>query len=73
MTREQHKELFISMASKSEEEINAMCDTGMFNEIIQGYCVLALKQLGLSSKEVDFRSIFDEFTAYDARHKCKQL
>ena len=67
MTKQQHKELFIDMVSKSEEEINAMCDTGMFNEIIKGYCIIALERLGMSDKDFDFRILFDEINAYEAR------
>lgn len=67
MTREQHKELFVDMVGKSEEEINAMADTGMFNDIIKGYCLIALERLGLSDKDFDFRILFDEVNAYEAR------
>lgn len=72
MTREEHKALVINLVTKSEEEINAMCDCGVFNNIIKGYAIIAMKQVGVTKeqiKNVDFYHIFDEINAYEARWK----
>lgn len=59
----------MTMWKKKPDEINAMCDTGMFNDIIEGYCRIVFNDLGLSDKLSDysFSRLFDEVSAEEAR------
>ncbi len=72
MTKEDHIDVFVSMSMKGTEEINAIANTGMFNDIIEGYCVIAMKEAGMTLeqiKKVDFNHIFDTTNAFEARQK----
>ncbi len=42
MTREEHKKLMGEMICKTPEQIDEMCNSGMFNEIIKGYVQMVL-------------------------------
>lgn len=58
---------------KSPEEINDLCNTGMFNSIIEGYCRIVFEELGLSDKlkGYSFYELFDFVDAATARAKSK--
>lgn len=62
------------MFKRSKSEINEMCDSGMFNSIIEGYCIVAMKNAGFAEGEVEklkFGCLFDEISAEEAR-KAKE-
>ena len=61
MTREEHIKLIAEMIEKSEEEINAMFDSGMFNEIIKGYVQMVLDGKG------SIEQLLDEVQSGEAR------
>ena len=46
---------------KSQAEINAVCDTGAMNSIIEGYCRKVFADLGLADKlnEYAFAKLFE--------------
>ncbi len=46
-----------------KEDINIIADSSALNDIIRGYCNLAIEQGGT-------RGIFDAMNASDARRKC---
>lgn len=58
------------MWHKSQEEINQMCDSGMFNSIIQGYILLACDEAGIELN-IQFSRLFDTYSAQDARERCE--
>lgn len=60
--------LIASMYKKSPEEINDMCDSGMFNSIIQGYILLAFDEAGFEPK-IKLSRLFDDYSAQDARDR----
>lgn len=66
-------EIFNEYVKKTPEEINAICDTGMFNSIIEGYCRIVFSDLGVSERleEYSFSGLFDFVSAKQAREKCK--
>lgn len=75
MDQEKHKQLLYYILNKSEEEINELANSGIFNEIIKGYCILAMKDAGYTNediKKLDFNSLFDETLAGEARAKAKE-
>lgn len=75
MDQEKHKQLLYYILNKTEEEINELANSGMFNEIIKGYCILAMKRAGYTNediKKLDFNSLFDEILASEARSKAKE-
>ena len=63
--------MFHSMLQKSREEIDEMCDSGIFNEIIQGYVLYALDELGIDAK-IRMSAIFDEVSASEARARARR-
>lgn len=76
MDKEKHKQLLYYILNKTEEEINELANSGMFNEIIKGYCILAMERAGYTNediKELDFNSLFDETLAGEARAAVKKL
>lgn len=76
MDQEKHKQLLYYILNKTEEEINELANSGMFNEIIKGYCILAMERAGYTNediKELDFNSLFDETLAGEARVAVKKL
>lgn len=60
------------MYKRSPEEINDMCDSGMFNEIIEGYILLACdeacKELG-----INLSNLLSIYSAQDARNRLLKL
>ena len=70
MTQEEKINLIQNMYTKNNSEINAMANSGMFNEIIKGYCKIVAKELGVSEKDIEeynFYGLFDEISAETAR------
>ena len=64
----------IDMWSKSKKEINDMCNSGMFNDIIKGYCIIVCKELGVSDEDISnysFYKLFDFVGAEKAREKAE--
>lgn len=68
--QEEHKTIDITadMYKRSPEEINDMCDSGMLNEIIEGYILLACDEAG---KEfgINISNLFNKYSAQDARNR----
>lgn len=58
----------MSIYNKTPEEINDMCDSGMFNSIIQGYILLAFDEAGFEPK-IKLSRLFDDYSAQDARDR----
>ena len=73
LTPEQKKSVDFQreMMSKKPADIDRMCDTGMFNSIIEGYCRIVFDDLGLTDKlkGYSFYSLFDMVSAKQAREK----
>ncbi len=74
MNIEQRHKIFFDMICKSEEEINAIFNSGMFNEIAIGYAKIALQNIGYKKNELQkfehqMKYVFDDFTADEARKK----
>lgn len=58
------------MFLKSKAQINEMCDSGMFNSIIEGYTIFAMQKLGIEDgviKRINFDALFDRVNANTAR------
>lgn len=65
-----------SMAWKSEEEINGMFETGVFNEICTGYIYAALQNCNIDAEKAsevvnELKWLFDTIVASQAREKLK--
>lgn len=61
---------FYNALNMTNEEAEELVDSGRFNAIIEGYCVLAMKQAGFSKEEIarlDFGYLFDSIAAGEAR------
>lgn len=59
----------------SEEQIEDMVQSGVFNTIIQGYCITAMKQAGFTEADIeklDFPYLFDSTTAWSARKAAQK-
>ncbi len=67
---------FHAMLRKKPEEINGMCDSGMFNSIIEGYILLAFDALELTEIHKDklqhVSYLFEEYSAAEARDRAKK-
>lgn len=66
------QDLFLKMIGTSEDEINAIADTGMFNGIIKGYLVATLKHLHYKQEDISdaidaLTDILDNVNAEEAR------
>ena len=83
MTREEHLEVFKTMIEKKPEEINAMFNSGMFNDIVLGALVITLENLAETNhwNKNDIEEIvyeckegtFDQYTAEQMREAYKNL
>jgi len=72
------KEMIFEMLKKSEEEINDMFNSGMFNSITIGYGKLALKEMDsdedfLRKFEKALNCVFDFYDSKDARNAYLKL
>lgn len=56
------------MYKRSPEEINDMCDSGMFNEIIEGYILLAFDEAG-KELDINISNFLSRYSAQDARNR----
>lgn len=56
---------------KKENEIDIIANSGAFNSIIAGYCLLALEEAGIKNDSINFIRFLNENTAADARKKAK--
>ena len=70
------QDLFVKMMSATEDEVNAMADTGRFNSIIKGYMVATLKQLDYKQNDIEaavdaLADILDTMDAGAARQLAK--
>lgn len=70
--------LFFEMIKKSEEEINEMFNSGMFNSLTVGYAKIALSRMELDKAalqdfEKQMKYVFDEYTAKEARKAYSEL
>ncbi len=68
--QEEHKTIDITadMHKRSPEEINDMCDSGMFNEIIEGYILLACDEAG-KELGINISNFLSRYSAQDARNR----
>lgn len=68
--QEEHKTIDITadMYKRSPEEINDMCDSGMFNEIIEGYILLACDEAG-KELGINISNFLSRYSAQDARNR----
>lgn len=62
--------------NKKPEEIDEMCDSGMFNSIIKGYALLTLDELGLTEEygrrfDTTLSDVFNFKSAADARKRTE--
>lgn len=72
------KEMIFEMLKKSEEEINEMFNSGMFNSIAIGYGKLALREMDLDEEflhkfEKAMSRVFDFYDAKEARTAYMKL
>ena len=70
ITQEEYKTIDITadMYKRSPEEINDMCDSGMFNEIIEGYILLACDEAG-KELDINISNFLSRYSAQDARNR----
>lgn len=68
--RDEHRTIDITadMYKRSPEEINNMCDSGIFNEIIEGYILLACDEAG-KELGINISNLFNKYSAQDARNR----
>lgn len=71
-------ELLFEYAGKTEQELNAIIDTGVFNEIIKGYLVIALQDIDKPRAEIlealsALEAAFDDADAECARNTYRKL
>lgn len=61
---------FEDLVSMTDDQREEIINSGLFNTIIQGYCIMAMKQAGFTQDEVDrldFVHLFDSISAWEAR------
>lgn len=71
-------DLIFRLAFTPEPEINSIMDSGMFNEIVKGYAVLAMQATGTERDDVQeavdaLDTIFDDTDAAAARKAYREL
>lgn len=69
-------EMFIKMITKTEEEINDMFNSGMFNSLATGYGKMALQAMGMKKEEIrrfeeTMNVMFSDYDAIAARKAYK--
>jgi len=65
---------FDELLQLTQTDIENMVQSGIFNQIIQGYCIMAMKQAGFTQREIeqlDFCHLFDSISAWDAAQAAK--
>lgn len=72
--RDEHRAIDITadMYKRSPEEINDMCDSGMFNEIIEGYILLACDEAG-KELGINLSNLLSIYSAQDARNRLFEI
>lgn len=61
---------FAELVQMTDEQREEIINSGLFNTIIQGYCIMAMNQAGFTQEEVDrldFVHLFDSISAWEAR------
>lgn len=61
---------FAELVQMTDEQREEIINSGLFNPIIQGYCIMAMNQAGFTQEEVDrldFVHLFDSISAWEAR------
>ena len=71
-------DLVFRLAFTPEPEINGIMDTGMFNEIVKGYLVIAMQATGAETDSIrqavdTLDGIFDDTDAAAARKAYREL
>ncbi len=68
--RDEHRTIDITadMYKRIPEEINDMCDSGMFNDIIEGYILLACDEAG-KELGINISNLFNKYSAQEARNR----
>lgn len=69
---------FTHLIGKPEPELNEIIDTGLFNEIIKGYLVIALQGTGKERDEIiealdALEAAFDNTDAEQARRAYREI
>lgn len=72
MTREEHIALFKKYTLKTQEELDAIINTGMFNSIIEGYLILTLQGMNcdadvIRTARTELKNVLEEVNATEAR------
>lgn len=72
--QDEHRAIDITadMYKRSPEEINDMCDSGMFNEIIEGYILLACDEAG-KELGINLSNLLSIYSAQDARNRLFEI
>ena len=70
-------ETFMKMITKTEEEINDMFNSGMFNSLETGYGKMALQAMGMEKEEIrrfeeTMNVMFSDYDAIAARKAYKE-
>lgn len=68
--------IFNKCLSLSEQEKEQIINTGVFNNIIEAYARIAMKEAGMKIsdiKQVDIRSIISDMTAHEALEKSNKM
>lgn len=83
MDNNKYIEIFKQMIEKTPEEINAMFDSGMFNDIVLGAITITLENLAETNhwnkndiEEIVYeckQGTFDQYTACQCREAYKKL
>lgn len=76
MNKDAHKKSMMEMFTKSNEEVNEMFNSGVFNEIAKGYMAVTLDNCNMEHDKVmecmaELDQMFAEMTAGEAREFYK--
>ena len=66
---ERKKALLEDIYSRRVDEIDIIADSGIFSDIIKGYCLYALEEARVKDAQIDFEQFFGNITASKARKK----
>lgn len=73
---EKAMDLFYECAKLSEKEKQQIINTGVFNDIIEAYARIAMKEAGMKIEEikkVNVRAIINDMTALEALEKSNKM
>lgn len=73
---EEYKDLVLSMYSHSKKELDAMFNSGVFNELVKGYVAMALENSNVERDKVMehlkcLDTVFNEVSASEIREFYK--